>query len=67
MLKKKKTRHHIKNKCNKGTDNEANILMLFEEKHNAWHLLFRNEDLDGAIAILQRVKQIKQKKYNHYE
>jgi len=60
--KKKLTKHHIINKCNQGATTPENILLLFEEKHRAWHLLFKNEDLDGAIAILQRVKQLKELK-----
>ena len=61
-MKDKRTKHHLTNKCNGGTDEIANILRLFEEKHQAWHLIFKNADLDKAIEILQRVKQLKGEK-----
>jgi hypothetical protein len=57
--KQKITKHHLKNKCQGGRNTSENILYLFEKKHEAWHLLFKNADLDEAISILQRVKQIK--------
>ena len=60
-MKKKKTRHHLVNRCNGGDNDVANILRLFDEKHRAWHLLFKNLDIEGAIEVLQRVKSLKQK------
>jgi len=57
--KPKLTKHHIVNKCNGGQTTPENILLLFEEKHRAWHSIFGNADLNEAIAILQRVKQMK--------
>jgi len=54
------TKHHLVNKCEKGTDTPDNILRLYAEKHEVWHLLFGNRNLSGAIALLKRVQSIKQ-------
>ena len=55
------TRHHIVNRCNGGPSAEWNILWIYEEKHDLWHTLFKNNDLDGAIELLQRVKRLKRR------
>jgi hypothetical protein len=53
------TRHHIVNKVDGGDNHISNIIKLTRERHTIWHTLFRNLDIDGAIALLQRVKRIK--------
>jgi hypothetical protein len=55
------TRHHIINRCHGGPNEEWNILWIYQEKHDLWHTLFKNYDLDGAIALLERVKRLKEK------
>jgi len=59
---KRKTRHHIKNKCRGGTNSPENILMLWNDKHAAWHALFRNMDLDEIIECLNRVRELQKEK-----
>jgi hypothetical protein len=57
--KKHYNRHHLKNKCNGGQSTESNLLRIDIERHKAWHILFRNLNLDEAIALLERVKRAK--------
>ena len=54
------TRHHIKNKVYGGNGDVWNILRLRRDRHDIWHLLFRNLDLEGAIRLLERVRRIKE-------
>ena len=58
----KKTLHHLLNKCNGGKTTPWNLLCLREARHEAWHTLFHNMDLDEIIECLQRVKQLVTKK-----
>jgi hypothetical protein len=55
----RKNRHHLKPKSLGGTDNLQNIIILDTERHNAWHFLFGNLDLRGAIKLLIRLERIK--------
>ena len=59
------TRHHIKNKVYGGNGDVWNILRLRRDRHDVWHLLFRNLDLEGAIRLLQRVQRIKDLQHHH--
>lgn len=61
----RKTKHHIRNKCRGGQSIQSNLLILDEDRHRAWHTLFRNLDLDEVIALLERTRQAKrsQKKW----
>jgi hypothetical protein len=61
----KKTRHHLRNKSRGGQSIQSNILILDEDRHRAWHILFKNLDLDQVIALLERTRQAKrsQKKW----
>lgn len=56
---KKITKHHLINKSRGGGNQPWNILMLEIEKHQAWHKLFGNLNLDEAIDLLQRIKRAK--------
>jgi hypothetical protein len=57
---KKMNRHHLINKCQGGTWDLHNILWIYINKHQVWHSLFKNLDLDQVIALLQRVKLAKE-------
>lgn len=54
-----KDRHHLKNCSKGGSTSKANLLKLDAYKHDAWHLLFENKNLDEVIDLLIRIKQIK--------
>lgn len=53
--------HHLKPRSRGGQDIGSNLFGLDEYRHSAWHLLFKNLTLDEIIALLIRVKQIKDK------
>lgn len=42
LEREKLTRHHRRPTSIGGSDDEANISMVSEKKHQAWHTLFRN-------------------------
>ena len=52
-------RHHMLNRCMGGKDDVSNLLRIYIYKHQIWHQLFKNMDLDQAIAFLKRVKRAK--------
>jgi hypothetical protein len=56
----RKNRHHLKNRVYGGSDLPNNILSLDTERHKAWHFLFGNLDLQGAIRLLIRLKRMKE-------
>ena len=62
MKKRRKTRHHIRNRSQGGTKSEDNILMIYRDKHNIWHKLFKNLTLRQAAALLLRVARMKERR-----
>jgi Iap family predicted aminopeptidase len=61
-FKKKRNKHHIKNKVNGGGTQGANLLLIDEEKHQILHKVFGNLDFYEIIVLLIRVCRAK-----HYE
>lgn len=61
-MRKRKTRHHLKNKCRYGLSTPENLMNLWDDKHAAWHTLFRNMDLDEIIECLKRVRELQKRK-----
>ena len=55
----RKNRHHLKNKSQGGQTVMSNLIMLDEERHKAWHFLFKNLSLKEVILLLQRLDKIK--------
>lgn len=52
------SRHHL---IPKGRKRKPPILILdWERHHKAWHALFGNRTLLEAIAVLQRIAQVKE-------
>ena len=45
-----------------GKTTPENLLRLREAKHEAWHTLFINMNLDEIIVCLQRVQQLVKRK-----
>jgi len=56
---RKRNRHHIKNRCKKGTRAKANIIMMDRNRHAAWHFLFRNLSFVQVAEILLRAEKMK--------
>ena len=60
--KRKKNKHHIKNKCNGGPTRPENLCDLKIEKHDFLHFIFKNMDYLEIAILLLRVCRAK-----HYE
>lgn len=52
--------HHLQNRCNGGSNERSNLLLMKVERHWELHRLFGNLNLDQIIALLQRVRRAKQ-------
>ena len=52
--------HHLTNKCYGGKDTTDNLILIHIERHRYWHKVFKNMNLDQAIALLKRLKRIKE-------
>lgn len=50
---KRKTRHHLRPKCQGGTDDSSNIKYVTDKKHKAWHILF-----SGTMTVPQIAHQL---------
>lgn len=51
--------HHIKNRCRGGTRTAENLLLFDEERHAAFHFLFKNLTFKEAAELLLRCQRIK--------
>lgn len=64
---KRRTRHHLTPKCHfkpgyrPRLPEVQDILYLDREKHDAWHLLFKEASIEQAIEILRRVCRAKKR------
>ena len=57
--------HHLKPRSKGGQSIDSNLLRVDVYRHDAWHLLFKNNSLDDVILILQRLQRIKRAKRIH--
>ena len=64
-LPKGRDRHHLKNKCDGGSNSKRNLLLIHTDRHKNWHSVFGNADLDTVIRLLIRLRRAKQKQRNH--
>jgi hypothetical protein len=55
----RKNRHHLRPKSRGGQKIQSNLLLIDMERHCAWHKLWGNRTLEEVIALLQRLKSIK--------
>ena len=62
MKKKRRSRHHILNKSRSGTKTEDNILLIYREKHDLWHKLFKDRTLREAAGLLLRLARMKERR-----
>ena len=60
-MKRKTNRHHLVPKSRGGKNEKRNLLTIDIKRHRAWHILWGNRTLDEVIALLQRLKQVKEK------
>ena len=58
-LPKGRDRHHLKNKCDGGSNSKNNLLLIHTDRHKNWHKVFNNADLDTVIRLLLRLRRAK--------
>lgn len=58
-LKQFRCKHHIKNRVNGGSNYEDNLLLLWKEKEETFHLMFGSRTLMEAAKLLLRVHRAK--------
>jgi len=51
------TEHHIVPRARKGIKEPGNVLNLERRKHDAWHFLFGNKDLNEIIFYLRQLQR----------
>jgi len=56
---KSRTSHHIIPKSRGGKIHSENQFVMWNDRHEAWHLLFGEMTLDEIIETLQRIKHAK--------
>jgi len=60
VKKKRRNKHHLKNRVKGGKSTLQNLLLMDEERHQNWHKLFGNLDLRSVIRLLIRVAEAKE-------
>lgn len=55
------SRHHLTPKSRGGSWSMDNILKLWRDRHDAWHLLFGNMTLSEIIVALTRIERMKER------
>ena len=55
----RRNKHHIKAKSRGGSYQPFNLILLDENRHAAFHLLFGNRDFQEAAAVLLRAHHMK--------
>ena len=63
FLKRKgrRNRHHIKAKVRGGKKTPKNLILLDENRHSAYHLLFGTKNFLEASALLLRANEMKRR------
>ena len=61
------TKHHLTNKCRGGHATPDNLLQLWNDKHEIWHILFQNDSPEEIIKVLERMIRMKGRTWNHSE
>jgi hypothetical protein len=56
---RRKNRHHLLNKCRGGSRCDENMLWMDIEKHNLLHRIFRNDDPEYIMLVLDRMMDMK--------
>ena len=56
----RKNRHHIKARTRGGSYESFNLILLDENRHAAFHLLFGNRTFREAAGVLLRTAEIKE-------
>ena len=59
---KRRTIHHIKNRCMGGQKTPDNEIMLWQYRHECWHFLFGNMSFQEAAELLLRADKAVRRK-----
>jgi len=62
----RKNRHHLKPKSRGGDKRPSNMLLIKVKRHDAWHALWGNRTLEEVIALLIRLKSLKESQRFNY-
>lgn len=63
----KKNRHHILAKSKNGKETIDNLILLDENRHAAYHLLFSNKTFKEAAKLLNRASRMKERQKKNYD
>jgi len=55
------TIHHLTPRSRGGEESKSNKSLLKEDKHRAWHILFKNKTLEEIIILLTRFALMKKR------
>lgn len=62
---KNRNRHHLQPKSRNGDTSINNLLLIDIVRHQYWHKIFKNLDLNEVIELLIRVREAKAKQCSH--
>jgi hypothetical protein len=57
----KRQKHHLRPRRRGGSHHSSNLLVLWNDKHELWHMLWGNRTLEEVIALLTRVARMKRR------
>jgi len=57
----RRNRHHILPKSRRGTRKPSNMILLDENRHAAYHLIFGNKTFEEAARLLLRADEMKRR------
>jgi len=60
-----RSKHHVVNKINHGTNSPENIIRLKIYKHQIWHRIFHNMSfLEAAELLIRADRMLKRRRYD---
>lgn len=54
-----KNSHHLRNRCRQGSSTSENLLWIDIQKHRCLHEIFKNDDPEYVILVLDRMMKMK--------
>lgn len=59
MRNERRVHHHVKNRCNGGSSNPNNLILIKEEKEKLIHKIFGDRDFYAIIIFILRIARAK--------
>ena len=50
------SKHHLIPRSRGGTNDPDNIMMIEEDLHHKWHMLFGNQTISQIITMLEKIR-----------